>query len=372
MSLKDQAQKILSKAGVTINGDKPWDIQVHDDRLYGRIFREGTIGLGEAYMDGWWDAPALDQFFERVIMSNAGDEAIPWIQTFIAKVMHGFFNRQSRARAFEVGEKHYDIGNDLYSRMLGKRMVYTCAYWKDAQTLDEAQEAKLDLICRKIGLKEGQRVLDIGCGWGSFAKFAAEKYGATVVGVTISVEQAKLARELCEGLPIEIRVQDYREVNEKFDHIVSIEMFEAVGSKNFREYMEVVSRCLKPGGLFLLQTIGAVDSSLATTTDAWVDRYIFPNGMLPSIAQIGKSIEGLLMVEDLHNFGFDYEKTLLAWNDNFQAAWPDLKEKYGDRFKRMWEYYLLQFVGAFRCRRNQDWQIVFSAKGVPGGYEAVR
>lgn len=375
MLAKQKVHELLAKAGITVNGSNPWDIQIHNEKLYGRVMRQGSIGLGEAYMDGWWDVKELDEFFNRILGSGIDQVAQSWIGEAIIGITHTIFNYQSKARAFQVGEKHYDIGNDLYERMLDKRMVYTCAYYKTGnESLEEAQEAKLDLTCRKLGLKAGQRVLDIGCGWGSFAKFAAEKYGAEVVGLTVSVEQAALARERCAGLPVDIRVKDYRDEYEQFDHIVSVEMFEAVGHKNFREYMNVARRCLKDGGLFVLQTIGGNKSVVAT--DPWIDKYIFPNGMLPSIAQIGKAIEGLFVMEDWHNFGFDYDKTLMEWNARFQAAWPDLKEKYakeyGGRFKRMWEYYLLQCAGSFRCRRNQDWQIVLSPNGVPGGYQTVR
>ena len=146
-------------------------------------------------------------------------------------------NLQSTSRAYNIGKKHYDIGNELYKNMLDKRMNYSCGYWKNSKTLDQAQEAKLDLICKKVGLKPGMKILDIGCGWGSFVKFAAEKYKVKAVGITVSKEQAKLARELCKGLPIEIRLQDYRELNEKFDRIISIGMFEHVGPKNYKTYV---------------------------------------------------------------------------------------------------------------------------------------
>jgi len=369
MSLRSRAEALLRKADIEINGNDPWDMQVHDERLYARVFKHGSLGLGEAYMDGWWDAKELDQFFARVLSSKLEKKLTPFNRA-IQNLQGALYNFQSKARAFQVGERHYDLGNDLYERMLDKRMVYTCAYWKEAATLDEAQEAKLDLVCRKIGLKKGDKVLDIGCGWASFAGYAAEKYGAEVVGITVSKEQAALARERCKGLPVEIRVHDYREAKGTFDHIVSIEMFEAVGYKNFRTFMEVVRRCLKEDGLFLLQTIGGNQSVLRT--DAWIDTYIFPNGMIPSIAQIGKSIEGLFVMEDWHNFGDDYDRTLMEWNARFQKAWPDLREKYGERFRRMWEYYLLCCAGSFRARKNQDWQIVLSPNGVPGGYVSVR
>lgn len=363
-------EKLLKKADITIGRSRPQDITVHDSRLFNRVIRQGSLGLGEAYMDGWWDANALDVFIHRA-MSARLDKAIQINLASLLAVSKAYLlNLQSSARAFKVGEAHYDLGNDLYKAMLDTRMVYTCGYWRDAATLDEAQEAKLDLVCKKIGLKKGDRILDIGCGWGSFAKFAAERYGASVVGITISVEQAALARERCQGLPVEIRVQDYRDVREQFDHIVSLGMFEHVGVKNYRIYFEMANRCLKDDGLFLLHTIGGNHS--VRTVVPWIGKYIFPGGMIPSIAQIGKSMEKLFVMEDWHNFGPDYDTTLMAWFKNFDAAWPALREKYGDRFYRMWKYYLLSCAGAFRARHIQLWQIVLSKDGVPGGYTSVR
>ena len=280
------------------------------------------------------------------------------------------FNRQSKKRAFHIGEKHYDIGNKLYKNMLDRRMVYSCAYWKGVESLDEAQETKLDLVCRKLALEKGMKILDIGCGWGSFAKYAAEKYKTEVVGITVSKEQAELGKILCKGFPVEIKLQDYREMKGKFDRIVSLGMIEHVGYKNYKTYMKVASRCLKNNGLFLLQTIGENKSRMLA--DPWINKYIFTNGMLPSIKQIGKSIEGLFVMEDWHNFSADYDKTLMAWFENFDKNWDKIKEDYDDKFYRMWKYYLLSCAGAFRSRTNQLWQIVLSKKGVLGGYKSIR
>jgi len=373
--------ELLQKADVTIGGSRPQDIVVHDERLFNRVIRYGSLGLGEAYMDGWWEANALDEFIYKVFTGHLEKEFKINLASMSTIAKAFLFNLQTSSRSRKVGEVHYDLGNDLYSVMLDKRMVYTCGYWSGnprRKTLDEAQEAKLDLVCKKIGLKKGDRVLDIGCGWGSFAKYAAERYGATVVGITISKEQAVLAREICKGLPIEIRVQDYREVNpsttlgagEPFDRIISLGMFEHVGVKNYRDYFKVANRCLKDDGLFLLHTIGYKVSQL--TSDPWIEKYIFPGGVLPSVAQIGKAIEGLFIVEDLHNFGADYDTTLMAWFQNFDAAWPKLKGEYDERFYRMWKYYLLSCAGVFRAREMQLWQIVLSKNGVPGGYTSVR
>lgn len=363
-------QKLLQEAGVQLNGDRPFDPQVHDDRLYRRVLSGGTLAVGEAYVDGWWDCQVLDQLFYRLLRARL-DEEIGWSWQLLWNIVKAFvLNLQSPSRAYEVGEEHYDRGNDLFRHMLDGRMVYSCGYWRRADTLDEAQEAKLDLVCRKLNLEPGMRVLDIGCGWGSFAQYAAEEYGVKVVGVTVSEEQVDLARERCADLPVEIRLQDYRDVDEVFDRVVSIGMFEHVGHKNHRTYMETVRRCLKDDGLSMLHTIG--NSSSSSVTDPWIEKYVFPNGLIPSAHQITKAAEDLFVIEDWHNFGPDYDRTLMAWARNFESSWDVLSGRYSDRFYRMWRYYLYQCAGAFRARRSQLWQIVLSPEGVDGRYVSVR
>ncbi len=356
-------RELLEIAGITVNGDKPYDIQVHNNNLYDRVLRDHALGLGESYMDGWWDCQALDQFFDRILRARL-DEAVKGSWKVKLHILRSkLFNLQAKHRAFEVGKKHYDVGNDLYTRMLDKRMNYTCAYWKNAKTLDEAQEAKLDLVCRKIGLEPGMTVLELGCGWGSFAIYAAEKYGAHVTGVTVSREQVELGTEMAKGLPVELKLMDYREVTGKYDRVISIGIMEHVGYKNYRTYMEVVDRTLKDDGIAFFHTIGGNVST--TTANAWTTKYIFPNGMLPSIAQLGKAMEGLFVMEDWHNIGPHYDPTLMAWYHNFEAAWPELKDKYGERFYRMWKYYLLSSAGGFRARQTQLWQVVMTKPGHP-------
>ena len=371
-SHREFIQSLLEESSITVNGNSPVDIQIKNDEFYQRVLSQGSLGLGESYMDGWWDVDELDEFFYLVLKDEL-DKKIRTVMMALQVLKATVFNLGAKSKSFEIGEHHYDIGNDLYEKMLDKRMVYTCGYWKDANNLDQAQENKLDLICRKIGLEKGMRILDIGCGWGSFCKFAAEKYGVKVVGVTVSKEQVELSRKNCAGLDIEIKLQDYRDITGKFDRIVSLGMFEHVGYKNYREFMKIASNSLSDDGLFLLHTIGGNKS--VRTTDAWIGKYIFPNSMLPSIKQIARSIEGLFVMEDLHNFSADYDKTLMAWFNNFDKAWPDLKEKnkrYNDRFYRMWKYYLLACAGSFRARKNQLWQIVLSKRGVLGGYDSIR
>lgn len=367
---KKIVEQLLSQADIRINGSNPWDIKVNNENFYKRVITQGELGLGESYMDNWWDANELDSFIYKILTAKLDEKVKRNFSILVKIALARIFNMQSLKRAFIIGERHYDLGNDLFQNMLDKRMNYSCAYWKDAKSLDEAQENKLELICRKLYLKSGMKVLDIGCGWGAFGKYAAEKYSVEVVGITVSKEQVTLGKELCKGLPVEFRLQDYRQVNEKFDRIVSVGMIEHVGYKNYRTYFEVAHRCLKDDGLFLLHTIGNLKS--VTAGDPWTDKYIFPNGMLPSIAQLSKAVEGLFVIEDLHNFGADYDKTLVAWYKNFEKNWYKIKDKYGEKFFRMWKYFLLSCAGSFRARKNQLWQIVLSKNGVPGGYISIR
>jgi cyclopropane-fatty-acyl-phospholipid synthase len=359
--------ELLNFAGVRIDGDAPTDMRVHDPRLYARILAHGSLGLGEAYMDGWWDSVDLDGFLFRVIDTRL-DERVGGLEDAWLYLKSRFLNLQHGRRAYEIGEHHYDLGNDLFQAMLGKRLVYSCGYWKGARDLDGAQEAKLELIFNKLGLKPGMRVLDIGCGWGEALKLAAERHGVSGVGVTVSQEQAEYARELCRGLPIEIRLADYRTLDERFDRVFSIGMFEHVGVKNYRTYFEVARRCTAQDGLFVLHCIGSNVSS--NHTDPWIAKYIFPNSMIPSAEQIANASEGVFVTEDWHNFGADYDLTLMSWRENFERAWPTLAASYGERFRRMWRFYLSASAAVFRARRDQLWQLVMSPRGVRGGYRA--
>lgn len=356
-------RKIFESTGIRIDGDEPHDITVHNPKFYARVLRDSTLGFGEAYMDGWWDSPALDQALAKLAHADVNTVMRDNWHMIPHVIKARIFNLQRGIRAFEVGERHYDIGNDLYESMLDQNMVYTCGYWRDADDLDHAQEAKLDLVCRKIGLCEGMRVLELGCGWGSFAKFAAERYGARVTGLTVSKEQVKLGRRRCQGLPVDIQLRDYRDARGDYDAVISIGIMEHVGCKNYRKYMEVVDRCLRPDGVALVHTIGGNRSRAAT--EPWIDRYIFPNAVLPTIAQLGASMEGIFVLEDVHNFGPDYDRTLMAWHDNFVAAWPHLDAQYDERFYRMWRYYLCMSAAGFRSRQLQLYQLVLTRTGTP-------
>lgn len=359
-------EQILLGADIQINGPRPWDMKILDHTLARDLLTGGSLALGEAYMDGRWECDELDEFFAKALRARL-DEHIQPSKLIYITLREKLFNRQSVRRAWDVGRRHYDLGNDFYSVMLDRRMTYTCGYWSaGAQSLNSAQEDKLDLICRKLQLRPGMRLLDIGCGWGSLMAFAAEYYGVHCVGVTISEEQTTWAKSRYDGLPLEFRLQDYRSLNEPFDRIASVGMFEHVGARNYRTYMQVASRCLSDDGLFLLHTIGK--NRAGTHPDPWIDKYIFPNGELPAMDQIAGAASGLFVTEDVHNFGADYDRTLMAWYANFERGWPQFCDQLGEQFHRMWKYYLLSCAGLFRSREAQLWQWVFSKKGVAGGY----
>ncbi|MCK2183380.1 cyclopropane fatty acyl phospholipid synthase [Halomonas getboli] len=362
-------EKLLDGSGITLNGSAPADIRVYHPDFFSRVLHQGTLGLGEAYMDGWWECEHIDELAHRLLRHGLGEHAQSKSERLMYRLQSGFFNLQSRARAHIVGEAHYDFGNDLFERMLDDTMCYSCGYWKDADSLLEAQRAKLELACRKLRLEPGMRVLDIGCGWGSFAEHAARHHGVEVTGITISREQAELARQRCEGLPVEILLEDYRELDGQFDRVVSIGMFEHVGHRNYDTYFETVKRLLPADGLFVLHTIGSNTSEISA--DPWINRYIFPNGVLPSVKHIARSSEQHLLMEDWQNFGADYDRTLMAWLENFDAHWDEIADRYNERTRRMFRYYLGICAGAFRARNLQLWQVVFS-KGREGRYDAPR
>lgn len=370
---KETIEQLFNVAGLTINGAQPYDPQIHDERFYKRVLAEGSLGMGESYMEGWWDCEQLDEFFNKLLRAKLEKSAPRNLKHFFFYLKARLLNPQSKGQSAKNATHHYNLGNDFFRAMLDKRMVYTCGFWKHAQTLDEAQEAKLDLACQKLYLKPGMKILDIGCGWGSFAKYAAENYDVHVTGINISEPQLALGRQSTEGLDVKFLNLDYRHLKEAhgpFDRVVSLGMFEHVGYKNFRTYFEAAKRVLKPHGLFILHTIGSNEST--TSTDEWLSKYIFPNSLIPSIKQIGNATEGLFVTEDLHNFGVYYDNTLLAWYENFLENWEDFKAYFDDKFYRMWEYYLLCCAGSFRARKNQLWQIILSPEGREKGYEPVR
>jgi cyclopropane-fatty-acyl-phospholipid synthase len=363
-------RRLLEQAGIEVNGPAPWDIQVHDQRLYERVLRDRELGLGEAYQDGWWDAEQVDEFLVRILTARLTSKVRASPQLVALAARSALTNRQSRRRAGRNARAHYDIGNDLYERMLDPRMIYSCAYWRDADDLATAQEAKLELLCRKLALQPGMALLDIGCGWGGLAEYAASKHGVSVVGISPAIEQVRIAEQRCLGLPVEIRQADYRDLTGRFDRIVSVGMMEHVGPRNLGTLFDTCNRLLTPDGIMVHHTIGSNETK--NRTDPWFDRYIFPGGVLPSLEQIGRASLRTWAVEDIHNFGPDYDRTLRAWHDNVEEAWGDLP-RYDERFRRTWRYYLLASAASFRVRDIQLWQAVFTRSGrITPRYDAPR
>jgi cyclopropane-fatty-acyl-phospholipid synthase len=385
MPSRSLIEKSLADADIRTDGARPWDVRVLDDRLWRRVAVRGLPGLFDAWVDGWWACEQPDEMFARALRAGLAERLVWTSPNLLAFARDRLMNPQTVRRARRHIRDHYDLGNDLFESMLDRRMNYSCAYWRGAATLDQAQENKLELICRKLGLGPGMRLLDIGCGWGGLIGYAAERYGCECVGITLSAAQANFAAERYAHLPVEVRLQDYRHVPDTFDRVASVGMFEHVGARNAPAFVRALARALKPDGLALLHFFATQRGwpTIRRPEVVWVERNIFPGMATPSLGQVGRALEAVaspframrpapraleLVVEDVHNFGVDYDLTLMAWHANFQRAWPDLRERYGERFGRMWEIYLLIAAAAFRSRRYQLWQFVLSPRGVPGGY----
>ena len=373
--MQDKLTALLEEAGVTIGGSAPWDIQVHDPRWFKRVLSQPSLGLGESYMDGWWDCEELDAFFFR-LMRHADVTKMYGMGTIIKFYLRNLWNCQSILKSRKVADLHYNLGNDLYQPMLGSSMAYTCAYWQPGHDLTQAQKNKYDLVCRKLDLQPGERVLELGCGWGGFAHYAATHYGVEMDSVNISTEQMAYAATLCKDLPVHLHTCDYRHhtaynpQGRLFDKVVSIGMCEHVGYKNYGNFMKLARAQLKNDGLFLMHTIGK--NRTLRFTDPWIQKYIFPEGQLPTVKALSRASEGYFVIEDLHNFSAHYDKTLMAWDNNFKQHWAQIKDGYDERFYRMWHYYLTTCAAGFRSRRLQLWQFVFSPQGKVGGYDSLR
>ena len=365
-------QEIFSSVGIVVNGSNPWDIQILDERAFSLILSRWSLGLGEGFMRGYWDCLDLEEFLYRLLKDDHNEKIRGYANLSLAyEILRAkLLNLQSKSRAFIVGKHHYDAGQDVFLAMLDKEMMYSCAYWEHAHDLDKAQLDKMELICRKLQLKPGETLLEIGCGWGGFARYAAQNYGVEVIGITISQEQYQIAKHKCASENVQIMLKDYRDLKGKFNKIVSIGMFEHVGEKNYGEYFSVASRLLDDDGIFLLHTIGSDVTTLRT--DPWIEKYIFPNGKIPSIGEIGVAIEGHFILEDLQNIGLDYEKTLLAWDQKFITSWPSLSCKYDSTFYRMWRYYLLGCAAYFKSRQGQLWQLVLTKRNYSSIYRSIR
>lgn len=357
---KTRVQSALAIADIQVNGTRPWDLIVRDPRFYERLLRTRSIGLGDSYMDSWWECADLEGCLWRILQSQVKNRRLAWWKSTIDRAASFFVNAQNRRGAKKVAEEHYDLGNELYQRMLDRRMVYSDGRWNAAKTLDQAQEKKLRAVCEAIALQPGMRLLDIGCGWGGLAKFAAEEYGASVVGVTISERQVELARDRCAGLPVSILLLDYRDIRGKFDRIVSLGMIEHVGKRNYRRYFEVARRAVRSNGLFYLSTVGSCGP--VHCDDPWMLKHIFPNSHIPSWKEIENGMRGIFFAKNRENWSEDYRQTVLAWLGNFQRSWQEIRAQYDERFGRMWKYYLCAAAAGLRAGTSECWEVVLSPR----------
>ena len=363
---QDWLAQLLASADIHLNGSRPWDIQIKHPQTLQRLLSQGGSALGESYMDGWWECQAIDLMVERAMRAGLQEKlATPraWWESFKG----GMRPRDGVDQSRIVGRMHYAVGNQVFQAMLDPYMAHSCAYWVEgAQTLEEAQIAKLEMVCRKLQLRPGMRVLDMGCGWGSFMRYAAEHYGVTVLGLSNVPHQIELGKTLARHLPVQFELSDYAQFNtdgkSKFDRIVSIGTFEQLGQAHVAAFFETAKRCLKDDGWMLLQTQGK--SNRQRLLDAWNDKYIYPQGYLPRLDEVTQASEAHFVVEDVHNIGADHDRTLLHWHQRFEMAWPQLRLSHDERFYRMWRFHLLSSAASFRTRHHQMWQLVLSPKGL--------
>ncbi len=371
MKAKNILKNMAQKADIRLNGDRPWDMRLNDERACDLIMRKGTLGLGESYMLGWWDCERIDEMVNKALQAHLEYKLRKNIYSVLHRAVMSMINLQGAARAPIVAERHYNADQAVFKAMLDPYMQYSCGYWKESDNLNDAQLAKMELIRKKLKLEPGMRVLDIGCGWGGLARYLAERSGVSVTGISVSTDQVNQARENAGDLPVKYELRDYRALSGKWDRVVSVGMFEHVGPRNYEIFFNTVKNCLKPEGIFLLHTIGGLGGK-NYGSDPWLEKYIFPNSLLPSARQITESAAGKFVLEDWHNFGLDYDKTAIAWHGNFERGYREERFQCGERFRRMFAYYLRSCAGAFRSRNMYTWQIVLSPHGVTEGYESVR
>ena len=342
------------------------EIIIKNDIFFNKLLDRGELGLAESYMDGDWESNDLGNllkklmFYQDILESKAKYQTINFLYLKIFSTYESFFNTNTLIKSPENIQKHYDVGNDLYNKMLGTTMQYTCAYFnKDDMTLDEAQESKMDLIAKKLDLKEGMDVIDIGCGFGSMANYLAKKYKVKVTGVTLSPEQKNFSDEYFGNENVSIEVKDYRLVRGKFDRVYSVGMFEHIGSKNYKEYFDKCYDLLKDDGIMFCHTMG-ISRPNYHQNEYFASKYIFPEGELPDMLNLTEGYSEKWRLEDFQNIGISYSKTFDAWRENI-GNWETL-EGYDERFKRMWEYYLHLFAENFRCQNFLLFQNVFTKK----------
>mmetsp|Transcript_37565 Transcript_37565/g.87936 ORF Transcript_37565/g.87936 Transcript_37565/m.87936 type:complete len:496 (+) Transcript_37565:76-1563(+) len=368
---------IVDKGGIPVS---VFDhVKITDDSAWWDIIIRGNLGIAEAWMHGKAEVEPLPMFIKLLNGTSIGTrrtQGSDFLSTFVNVIAAPLgmaaqtINQQTRKLSKRVAEVHYDAGNDLYEKMLGPSMSYTCAYWKDANNLDEAQTAKFNLIFRKLQLppSEHMKVADLGMGWGTLASYVhRESQGsAEVIGVSLSKEQVSWAQANLQKPGLRFIWQDYREICEDpaqmgtFDRVYSVGMLEHVGYKNHAGFFKCIKALLKPDGLAVVHSIGEPD--FVPVSDAFLDKYIFPGAVIPTLSSLTANFEKDFILEDFHNFGHDYAKTLAAWSVNAEEFFRENPTAYSEEFKRMWRYYLQMCEALFELRINQLWQFVLSPR----------
>lgn len=357
MKAEQFTKKVMSRAGISLNGNLPWDIQVHDDRFFDCVYQSASEGLGNSYVQGYWDSDDPSETLGRFIAVGAR-------RSVKGAVAHNMLiTREEQIRSLEVVDSHYEAKNGLYTNMLDPYMQYSCALWHDeTQSLAEAQINKMLLIGQKLDLQPGDHVLDIGCGWGGLPKFLAENFGCRVTGINLAQHHIDFAQQNMSHKNVKVIKLDYRDIQDKYDKIYCIGVSEHFGLHNYKQFMHIVHNHMKPNGIFLLHTIG--ENVTRPQADPWITKNIFPNGYIPSLSLVSQCAEGIFVTEDVHNFNTSYDKTLLAWDKNFQEQWNSIRSLHPEldsrEFYRMWRYYLNFCAGGFRKRCTQLYQFVFT------------
>jgi cyclopropane-fatty-acyl-phospholipid synthase len=347
----------------------PVRLDIHDSAFFRRLATRGKLGPGESYTAEEWDSDNLPRLFELLLRNS---ESAAERHTQVRRLLElrpRLHRRNGLLRARRNIAYHYDLGNDLFALMLDETMTYSCAIFATPETsLADAQRAKYERLCRRLELGPDDHVLEIGCGWGGFARYAAETHGCRVTGLTISAEQAALARKRTAGLPVEIREQDYRGVDGEYSKVVSIEMLEAIGADQFGTYFAVIDRVLAPGGRAAVQTILVPDQRWERyrRSPDWIERYVFPGCLIPSLESLTRAAaaHSSLGIYGVEEIGEHYAETLRRWRERFHERIADVRALgYDRRFERTWDFYLAFCEAAFRTRALRDVQLVLERSG---------
>jgi len=358
----------LTRAGVTVNGPNPWDIRVLDNRLFRRVVGTRELGFGDSYVEGWWECDRIDELVTRILRTGIKRILPPGISGLTLAARSVITNTQGSERAGDNATAHYGQHDALLRLILGEPLVYSCADWRDATDLADAQHAKIDRLASKLQLRPGMRVLDIGCGWGATADYLSTRHGVIVVGITPVAAQATHAARHHRHSDVSFVTTDFSNFTspKPFDRIYSVGMVEHVGPKNLKPFFRHCQDLLVDDGIMFHQTIGR--RTPRASTDAWIDRRIFPGGAIPSVQQLSRAWSAGWVLEDFENLGPDYDRTLMAWLGLLEGKKDQVLDQFGEEMYRTFRFYFQYCAGAFRARELQLWQLVLTKHPAPYQY----